>query len=138
MVRSIGAVVAGYVAMVVIVMLGTLALAVSIYPGGLAALRARMQSSGAASMPRPSPIYLASNIVLSLVAAMMGGWVTLRVAVREPAGHLAALCVVLVVMGVISARRPGSELQPAWYRVVIPIVGVVGVALSILFAPAMV
>ena len=134
MLRSIGAVAAGYAAMVALVMLGTFALAAVLVPGGSATMRQRMRSGQ--PMSAPSSTYLASNIALSLGAALVGGWVTLRIAPRSPAGHLGALCVVIVLMGVLSGRMPGSELQPGWYKFAIPLVGIVGVGLSILLSPA--
>ena len=133
MLRSVGSVVAGYAVMVVLVMLGTFALAAALIPGGMGAMRERMKSGQ--PMPAPSATYLASNLALSLAAAVVGGWVTLRLAQRAPAGHLGALCVVLVVMGVVSARMPGSELQPGWYRFAIPLVGIAGVGLSLALVP---
>ena len=104
----------------------------------MAGMRARMQAAragGAVDTPAPPTSYLAGNIILSLLAALVGGWVTARIAERAASGHLIALCVVIVVMGFVSARMPGSERQPAWYRFAIPLVGVVGVALSSLVVP---
>lgn len=131
MLRSIIAVVAGFVAMALITMIGTMAIMTAVVPGGLKAMRA-MGDAGGAGMPAPTPRYLAMNIALSLVAAILGGWITARVASRAASGHLIALCVVIVLMSVVSAFGAGSSRQPAWYKVVIPLVGVAGVALSAL------
>jgi hypothetical protein len=128
MLRSVGAVVAGYVVMVVLVMTGTMAWVATMVPGGLAAMRQNPQ----ASSMTPTPRYLAMNIALSLVAAMAAGWVTLRIADRSPRGHLLALAAVVLVMGVVSTFMPNSERQPQWYKYAIPVVGLAGIALSAL------
>jgi hypothetical protein len=131
MLRSIGAVVAGFVTMAVLVMGGTFAWVAAKVPGGMAAMR---QNPDAAAM-QPSTAYLAFNLVLSLVAAFAGGWVTTRIAQRSATAHLAALAAVVVVMGIVSSLGPGSSRQPGWYKFVIPLVGLAGVALSAFLAP---
>jgi hypothetical protein len=109
--------------MVVLVMLGTFALMATMVPGGLAAMRNRNPES-----PSPTPAYLAANLALSLLAAVLGGVVTRKLAPASPDGHLLALGCAVVAMGVVSAVHPGSQRQPGWYKVVIPIVGLIGVA----------
>ena len=122
--------------MVVIVMIGTFGLVAALVPGGLAAMRDQMKAGGAAGMPKPTAPYLVGNLVLSFAAAMIGGWITLRLAPRAPQGHALALAAVVSVMGIVSAFKPGqSGPQPIWYKYVIPLVGIGGVALSVvLFA----
>ena len=83
----------------------------------------------------PTPRYLVMNLALALVAAIVGGWVTTRIAPGAPNGHLMALGAVVIAMGIVSAFMPGSERQPEWYKFVIPLVGVVGIALSALLFP---
>lgn len=131
MLRSIMAVVAGFSTMAVVVMVGSIAIVAAFVPGGLKALRAMRDGTGA-TMPVPTPRYLVMNIVLSLVAAILGGWITARIASRAVNGHLIALCIVILLMGVVSAfgSGSGSNVQPAWYKYVIPVVGIAGVALS--------
>jgi hypothetical protein len=123
MLQSIGAVVAGYVVMAVLVMAGTMAWVATMVPGGIAAMR---QNPRAQAMT-PTPRYLAMNLVLSLVAAIAGGWVTARLG-----GNLVGLAAVLLVMGVVSAFMPEAKRQPPWYRYLIPVVGLAGIALSTL------
>ena len=135
MLHSIGAVVAGYAAMVVLVMAGSIAWMALRVPGGLKAMREKMKSGGAAAMPTPPPSYLAFNLALSLFAAALGGWVTSGIAPSAPTSHLLALGAVVIVMGFVSAGKPGSERQPGWYKVVIPVVGLAGIALSTLLGP---
>ncbi|MDB4907755.1 MAG: hypothetical protein JWO05_2539 [Gemmatimonadetes bacterium] len=134
MLRSILSVVAGFLTMTVIVMVGTMALMAGMVPGGMKAMRDRMRKAGGAggagAMPTPTPRYLAANIALSLLAAIAGGWVTARIAPTSPMSYVGLLCAVVLVMGVLSARMPGSEAQPGWYRAGIPVVGVVGAVMG--------
>ncbi len=135
MVRSVGAVVAGYAVMVILVMTGTLALMATMMPGGLQAMKSMRENPQASAAMTPTPRYLVMNLALALVAAIVGGWVTTRLAPRAPNGHLMALGAVVIAMGIVSAFMPGSERQPEWYKFVIPLVGVVGIALSALLFP---
>ena len=130
MLRSVAAVIAGYVVMMVIVMAGTMALMAAFVPGGMQAMRNRETIE---SLP-PSTRYLASNIVLSLMAAIAGGWATAKVATASPTGPLIALASVMIAMGIISALAPGAKRQPGWYKVLIPLVGAGGVGLIAVWA----
>ena len=131
MLRSLAAVVAGYFTMVIIVMASTLALIKTMVPGGLATMRQHPEQAAAMM---PTPRYFAMNLVLSFVAALVGGYVTTRIATQSTAGHLAALAVLVIAMGIGSAFAPGANRQPVWYKVVVPVVGVAGVAASALLA----
>ncbi|MDB4877709.1 MAG: hypothetical protein JWM41_4155 [Gemmatimonadetes bacterium] len=115
MLRSILAVIGGFVAMSILVMAGTFALMAALMPGGLQTMRG-MRDAGAASvaMPTPTPRYFVLNIALSFVAALLGGWVTARIASHAPMAHLLALCALIAIMGVASAFTPGSAQQPVW------------------------
>lgn len=130
MLRSIGAVALGYAAMVVVVMVGSMAWMALRVPGGLKAMREKMSSGDAAAMPAPPPAYLAFNLSLSFFAAVLAGWITRGLAPSAPTGHLVALGAVLVAMSVVSARGPGTGRQPGWYKLIIPVIGLAGVALS--------
>lgn len=127
MLRSIGAVAAGFVTMAILVMVGSAALAAAVMPGGLSALKAAQQG---VTVPAPSPQMYVMNIAMSLVAAFVGGWVAMRLAGRAPLGHLAALGCVVLLMGLVSAFTAGNAAQPVWYKLLIPVVGVVGIAAS--------
>ena len=135
MLRSVAAVLAGFISMTVLVMVGTLALVALLVPGGLQRMK-EMRSSGAQSIPEPSAGYLAANVVMSFVIAVIGGLVTQRIATHAPMAHLLALCGVMLLMGFISSRMPGSAAQPSWYRVAIPFVSVAGVLASALVTGA--
>lgn len=121
MVRSIGSVVAGYLAMAVIVMIGSVAAAGAMIPGGFAAAR-NLQG-------QPPRNYLYANFILSLVAAIFGGWLSARMAPANPMAHAATLAAFLLVMSVVSAKKQ-SRNQPAWYPWTIAAIGVGGVFLG--------
>jgi len=94
-------------------------------PGGLARMRARAVESFA-----PSPRYLAANVACSFLAAIIGGWVTVRIAAASPNAHLLALGGLVLVLGAISGAGAQSRGQPRWYRLTIPLVGAAGVLAS--------
>ncbi len=129
MLRSVGAVIGGFVAMSVLVMIATMALAVALVPGGMDAMRDRAK----AALIRLPPLYLGLNVLVSFAAAIVGGLVTAKIATHAPAAHILWLGCLLLVMGVVSAFAPGNDNQPMWYKSIIPMVGVAGVAVSALF-----
>jgi hypothetical protein len=114
--RSIGAVVAGYAIMVILVM-ASFAVA-----GSLFKMRVRTPGGDA---PAPTPSYLAYNLSSGLVAAVAGGWVTGCIAKHNLLWHAGALALLIAAMGVVSARRPQPG-QPSWYPLTITAIGVAG------------
>ncbi len=107
--------------MAVIVMTGTAIAAAVMIPGGFA---------GARSMHGiPPRNYLYSNLALSLVAALFGGWLTARLAPASPMLHAAVLAIFLLAMSFVSARSHAAR-QPAWYPWAITVIGVAGVLLG--------
>lgn len=126
MLQSVAAVVAGFVSMAVIVMIGSMAIVAVMVPGGLAAMR----NNPAGAMPAPTPRYYAMNIALSLLGAIVGGLVTARIAPDAVSNHLAALAALVVAMGLMSARMTSGTKQPRWYKVLMPLIGVAGVSIS--------
>lgn len=133
MLRSMLAVIAGFAGMTVLVMVGSVAIAAAMIPGGLRGMRDRMQRG---EMPLPSARIYATNLVMSLIAAIVGGWITLRLAPSSPTNHLIALSVVVLLMGVVSAFAPGGAQQARWYKLLIPVVGAAGVMASGMLFPA--
>lgn len=119
--RSVAAVVLGFVTMAVIVMAGTMAAVAVLVPGGLAAA---MKAPPAT----PSARYLATNLIVSFAAAVAGGWVAARVAPRAPVAHLLALAALLLVMSLVTAATGETTGQPAWYPWTIAVLGLAGVA----------
>ncbi|MBS0295583.1 MAG: hypothetical protein JSR45_04670 [Proteobacteria bacterium] len=114
--RSIGAVVAGYAVMVVLVMVS--------FAAGARFFRMAPTRAGGDGMT-PSKGYLTFNLVSGLIAAVVGGWVTGCIAQRNMMLHAIALALLVAAMGVLSARRPQPG-QPAWYPWVITLIGLSG------------
>jgi hypothetical protein len=122
MLRSISAVLGGYVAMAGLVLGGTAIAAAALVPGGLDAMRTP------ATGPLPNS-YLSANVAVSLLAAVVGGWVAAAIAQSNAGFHVAALAALILLMGAVSGRTAGAK-QPSWYPWAIPLVGVVGVTLG--------
>ena len=126
MLRSALAVLAGFVAMALLVTIST-ALAVRlILHGPISTMRASAPGT-------LSPAYLATNLAASGIAALVGGYTTAAIAQHDRIAHGLGLAALMVVMSVVSMRQAGSA-QPRWYRVVLatvmPAVAVGGAALS--------
>ena len=79
--------------------------------------------------------YLVVATILGLAA--IGAFTTMAMTIGEdfaiPA--LIALACVVVAMGVVSIFMRGAERQPAWYKLLIPLAGVAGVAASTVLGP---
>jgi hypothetical protein len=138
MIRSVLAAIAGYVAMVVVVVAGiTLSWAIL---GGEGAFRGEG--------PEPSTAWMVLSVVFGFVAAVAGGWVALKIGRSSMA--VKVLVGLVLVLGLYSALTAESEYagrkkirrrvarmsfidagqhakQPTWYLWTIPIVGVAGV-----------
>ena len=136
MVRAILSVIAGYVALFVVVM-ATFMVAVP------ALGTERVLAPGTYF---PSPLWLVVSFALGLLAAIVGGWVCALIA-RAPKPPV-ALAVLVVVLGLVSAvfqmvspdERPTvregevsmaeamqNARQPAWVAFLNPLVGAAGV-----------
>ena len=89
--RSVLAVLAGYFAMAVAVVVFT-----------VACVKALHLQSG-----HPTPGYLVANLVYSLLAAVLGGWVAAKIAGYRPLQHGLALGLLMLIH-----PAPG---QPLWY-----------------------
>ena len=126
MLRIIGGVLAGFITMAVIVFAGTLLAATLLLPEGMR----EMMSPSASAGPLPMS-YVAANVLISLVAAIVGGVVATKIG----AGHRPRAALVLagavLAVGVYSALMPaGAGRQPAWYLWAMPVIGVVGVLIG--------
>ena len=133
MLRSIGAVIVGFVVMAIIVTVGTMRLAAMLVPGGIAGMQSKQAG---AVVPRG---YLVANLVLSLLAAIFGGWLTVRIAGSAPAAHAGALAALVLAMGLLSAGQAGGagnhSGQPSWYPWVITAVGAGGALIGGMVRP---
>ncbi|UCC23883.1 MAG: hypothetical protein JSU98_09080 [Gemmatimonadales bacterium] len=99
--KSLGAVVAGFLTAAVVVLLLTWLSALVLFGGEMTA--------------RPTPGYLAFNLSYSFVAAVLGGWVSARLAPRAPVWHAVAVTAVMVFLA--SGGGDGSTAMgvPGWY-----------------------
>jgi hypothetical protein len=121
MLRSVLAILAGYVVMAVIVMAGTAAAA--------AAFGLPLAPNAGAPVPTPGAGYLAANLLVSALGAVAGGWVAAHVARRRPLTHAAVLAALLVAAGLATLGRPQPG-QPAWYPPVLLVLGPAGALLG--------
>ena len=107
MLRSIFAVLTGYVTMVVIVGLATFLLQV-------------VKPAWFLVGTPPPPAYLALNVAYSFFAAFAGGWTAARIATRKNLQHAIALAALTLVLAIVSAALAG-EGQPRWYQALLAI-----------------
>lgn len=121
MLHSLLAVLAGFAAMAILVVVSTAVAATLLVPGGMSAT-----ATGAASLPR---VYLIVNLGCSALAAFVGGAITARIAYGSPLWHGGALAALMIAMSILSARQ-AKGTQPRWYQVTLmtamPAVAVVG------------
>jgi hypothetical protein len=122
--RSVLVVLGGFVLMVLLVMVGTAGLVAVLVPGGLAAVEG--------DTPRALPaIYLAANLLLSLLAAMAGGWLTALLAEHSPRKHVFALAALVAALSIYTVSAEGRQSgQPGWYALVVALLGIGGVVLG--------
>jgi hypothetical protein len=115
MLRSVGAVLAGLVA--------TLALVVT-----SSFLAGWILGFGPADPPTGG--YLALNLFGSAIAGAVGGGTAMRLAPHRPHGHVGALALVILLLSLptlLSAPAPG---QPAWYGAALSVLGPVSVLIG--------
>lgn len=124
MLRGILAVLGAYVAIALVVMVGTAVATISLVPGGLAAMRA---SANGTPLPAPSAAYLGVNLVISLLAALLGGWIVMRFSPAPGLQWAVILAVLLLVLSAALGSRGPQGGQPNWYPYVIALVGAAGV-----------
>jgi uncharacterized membrane protein YfcA len=110
-IRSVLAVVAGYLATAVIVMAGTFA---------------AMAAFGLSMTSAPTPPYLAANLVVSFIGAVVGGWVCTRIAPNRQWAHAVALVFLFFLISLLPVGG-ATNGQPAWYTLALAFIGTVGV-----------
>jgi hypothetical protein len=119
MLRSLVAVFAGFLAIVVLVLAS-------------APLTARLLPASAVSAPRPTIAYLVVNLVSGFLCAAAGGWIAGHLAASHPQWHAAGLAALVLGLGVTTAAQGGAARagQPSWYVWTLPFVGAGGVLLG--------
>ena len=118
MLRSVGAILAGFVVATIVVMASTWVAVTTMLP-----------AAGPGQMPEPTPTYLAVNLGYSLLAAFLGGEVAVRLGRRAPLLHGMGLGVLLLVLGVGMAATTSDGTQgnqPGWYLYAVAVLGWVG------------
>ncbi|MEO8030587.1 MAG: hypothetical protein ABI765_07050, partial [Gemmatimonadota bacterium] len=106
MFHSALSVILGYAAMVAVVIVGTMLSVRFILGKSLAEMKQTGSGMGAGPMTRP---YLMANLVVSAIAAFVGGTVTGHMASAAPLYHGLALAVVMVLMSLVSIRQAGNS-----------------------------
>lgn len=123
--RSIICVVAGFIVVMAVVIGGTAAATELIVEGGLEGAAAR----SADALPST---YFAANLIVSAMAAVLGGWVTARMAPDREMLHVFALAGLMILMSLpgILGYGPSAPAQPAWYVYTMPVLGAAGAILG--------
>jgi hypothetical protein len=111
--KSIGAVIVGFMAIVVLVLTTT-------------PLVVRLMLKDP-SQP-PTAAYLTVNLLLGFAFAVVGGWIAAHLAPVVPFWHAVALAVGVLVLGVATAAQGGAVRagQPQWYAWMLPFIGATG------------
>jgi hypothetical protein len=117
--RSIICVVAGFVVVMAAVVAGTAAATELIVPGGLI---------DAAMGPRSAlpPEYFAAKLAVTTVGAVLGGWVTARMAPSREMVHVGALAALVLLMALPGLLGYGTAQmdQPVWFIYMLPVLGI--------------
>ena len=123
--RSIICVVAGFVVVMAVFLAGTAAATELIVPGGL--------SQAVNELPAAAPAnFYAANLVVSAMGALLGGWVTARMAPAAEMAHVLALALLVLLMCVpaLLGYGPAAAVEPMWYKVALPVLSVGGALLG--------
>ena len=114
--RAFLALLAGFAAMAALVGVATAAL-VKLAPGFV----------GQPGQPHLGYVFV--NLGYSLAAALLGGYITAWVARGNVLIHIAALALIVLLLGALSALQQRGQ-QPIWYQLLLVAVMPVGVALG--------
>jgi len=115
--KSLGAMFAGFTAMVVLVLVGTPVIAKLLL--------------SEPSQPL-TPAYLRVNLLSGFLFAGVGGWIAAHLAPSGPLWHAGALALMVLVLGIATAAQGGAVRagQPQWYAWTLPFVGAAGALLG--------
>jgi hypothetical protein len=82
--------------------------------------------------------YLLLSVTWTIAAAVLGGYVTARIAGAHEFSHAAAAGLLMIAMSYLSMRQEGAS-QPGWYQLTIagcgPISAMIGAAIRLLTKP---
>jgi hypothetical protein len=121
MLRSILALIAGFLVTAIIVM-ATTALAAMAFGLPMISTSEAMTEGPTVT---PSTGYLVTNLVCSALAAIVGGWTAAIVGRRHPMGHAGGLAALLAIGGAVGVAWPQPG-QPTWYPASLLVIGPVG------------
>lgn len=114
--KDVGAVAVGFLATVVLILASS-------------PLVSRLMS---ADQTRPTPLYLAGNLITGFLFAGCGGWIAAHLAPDAPRWHAGALAGIILLLGVTTAAQGGAVRagQPPWYAWMLPFIGAAGAFLG--------
>jgi hypothetical protein len=117
MIRSVLAVFAGFLAIVVLVLASAPVIAKLLLP---------------ATAARPTRSYLVANLLTGFAFAGVGGWIAAHLAGSGPHWHAVALATLVLALGITTAAQGGAARagQPVWYGWLLPFVGAAGALLG--------
>jgi hypothetical protein len=115
MTRSVLAVVAGLVVMSVTVTIGNRCLTQFF----------RGTESAESAVAPIVPMIL--ELVWTVFCAILGGYMTARIARRAPHIHAAVLALIVLVVAIVIGLMGGGGPIPAWFRVLLPIFSAFGI-----------
>ena len=118
MLKSVLAIVAGWVLTVALVMLSMAVLAIIFY-GGFAVDIPEGETM--------SSSFVFANLATSFIAAMAGGYLTAHLAPRAGLIHAGILAAINLVLSIPMVLAGALDSQPSWYPLAIAIIGVIGV-----------
>jgi hypothetical protein len=117
MFRSCAAVVLGYIAMTVCVVIGT---------AGLVALFPDYKTAEEEGTPPPLvPVIL--NLAMGCLAGVAGGFVAAYLARRARWLHAGVLALLVFVASVVYAFLMSGGAQPGWYLALLPVTGAISI-----------
>jgi hypothetical protein len=126
MLRSLTAVGGGFIAMTVVVIIGTAAATAAFVPGGLSAAMSQT-APDIGPLPRT---YLAANLLVSLIGAVLAGWIAARFSPSSSGTHVLVLAAIMLLMSVATFAQGAAPGQPVWYPWVIGAIGVGGLLIG--------
>jgi hypothetical protein len=96
----------------------------------------RMLSAFAGSLTNAAPAnYVLLSLVWTVAAAVLGGYISARIAGSHEFPHAAAVGLLIVALGFVSMRQEGAS-RPGWYQITIagcgPISAMIGAAIRLL------
>ena len=115
--KSLGAVSVGFLAMVVLILTTT-------------PLFVRLLLKDPSQ--KPTAAYLIVNLLTGFAFAGVGGWIVAHLAPAAPAWHVAGLAAIVLALGLATAAQGGAVRagQPQWYAWMLPFIGAGGVLLG--------